>query len=258
MIKVTDEVREAARRLLKRHNEEEPHRVEAQFKERVLYVKSCFPGHTVNEPYIRKEAEREDPADRDKRKLLEAIVDGRRKLIDGRWWIEVHGTVDRAKLDAIARMADPARNDKEHERAVAARKLAAFKAKRPPGIPPPPPPFPETIMAWTRRRKKTKTSPSPRPSRSLSDIVKPDSVTASVESDATHASVAASAKPGVTAPETWKKRRAAKRAAKRASLKCQTCGKPLAAQRATARYCSVACRLRAWRRKSATSKRSRG
>ena len=42
-------------------------------------------------------------------------------------------------------------------------------------------------------------------------------------------------------------RRAAKRSAKRASLKCQTCGKPLAARRATARYCNVTCRSQAWR-----------
>ena len=42
-------------------------------------------------------------------------------------------------------------------------------------------------------------------------------------------------------------RRAAKRALKRASLKCQSCGNPLTAQRATARYCNATCRSRVWR-----------
>lgn len=41
--------------------------------------------------------------------------------------------------------------------------------------------------------------------------------------------------------------RAARRAEKRIGLKCQACGKPLAARRATARYCSVTCRSQAWR-----------
>jgi hypothetical protein len=45
-------------------------------------------------------------------------------------------------------------------------------------------------------------------------------------------------------------RRAAKRAAQRIGLKCQACGKPLAARRATARYCDAACRSQAWRRAS--------
>jgi hypothetical protein len=47
--------------------------------------------------------------------------------------------------------------------------------------------------------------------------------------------------------KTLNERRAAKRAAQRAGLKCQSCGKPLAARRVTARYCNVTCRSQAWR-----------
>jgi hypothetical protein len=47
--------------------------------------------------------------------------------------------------------------------------------------------------------------------------------------------------------EGWLARRTAKRAAARAQLKCRTCGKPLAAQRPTARFCGPTCRSKAWR-----------
>ena len=42
--------------------------------------------------------------------------------------------------------------------------------------------------------------------------------------------------------------RAEKRAAAREDLECQRCGKPLKAQRSTARFCSVRCRVAAHRR----------
>jgi hypothetical protein len=112
MLKVTDEIREAARRLLT--------------------------------------GEAPRPADK---KRLEAIADGKRKRIDADWWRKVHGTIDRAKLDKIARLADPARNDNEPERQVATTKLLAAKARRPPGMRPPPPPLPENPSEWIRRRK---------------------------------------------------------------------------------------------------------
>ena len=41
--------------------------------------------------------------------------------------------------------------------------------------------------------------------------------------------------------------RAARRAEERAGRSCLTCGKPLTAQRGTARYCGPACRFQAWR-----------
>jgi hypothetical protein len=73
-----------------------------------------------------KNAAKLDRSDRD---LLEAIANGKRKLIDGRWWKEMHHYVvaqpRRAKLAAYA---DPARNDNVHERAVAAAMLAKFKS----------------------------------------------------------------------------------------------------------------------------------
>jgi hypothetical protein len=38
--------------------------------------------------------------------------------------------ITQAKLDKLQRLADPARNPNEHERAVASRKLAEFKARQ--------------------------------------------------------------------------------------------------------------------------------
>jgi hypothetical protein len=184
LLKVTNEIRESAEKLLTRHNA----------------------GETARQ--------------RDK-DILEAIADGKRKLIDAGWWRKVHGDVDRAKLEKIAALADPARNSSEHERAVAAAKLVAAKARRPPGMKPLPPPLPGSSSEWTRKRK-TKTPSSPQASRRL-----PDSVADKLKA--------------------LNERRAAVRAAKRAGLKCRSCGKPLVAQRATARYCNATCRSQAWR-----------
>jgi hypothetical protein len=195
MLKVTDEIREAARRLLTRH----------------------LAG--------------------DVRKLLEAIVDGKRKLIDENWWRKAHGDVDRAKLDKLAALADPTRNTNEHERQVASAKLAAAKVRRPPGMEPEPPPLPANLSEWVRvrRPRKTKTVPSPQP--------QPDPVILELSDSATPLQTSVS----VARLKALNERRAAGRAAKRASLKCQSCGKPLAARRVTARYCNATCRSQAWR-----------
>jgi hypothetical protein len=47
--------------------------------------------------------------------------------------------------------------------------------------------------------------------------------------------------------EALNARRTAQRAANRTGLVCQQCGKPLSAQRPTARYCGPTCRSQAWR-----------
>jgi hypothetical protein len=193
MLKVTDEIREAARRLLTRH----------------------LAG--------------------DVRKLLEAIVDGKRKLIDENWWRKAHGDVDRAKLDKLAALADPTRNTNEHERQVASDKLAAAKARRPPGARPEPPPLPTNLSGWVRKPRKTKTVLSPNPKVTPVILELSDSVAPVQTSDS------------VARLKALNERRAAGRAAKRASLKCQSCGKPLAARRVTARYCNATCRSQAWR-----------
>jgi hypothetical protein len=114
MIKVTDEIRSAAARLLR--------------------AQSGFDGYDL--------------------KCLEAIANGKRKRIDGCWWREVHGEVARVKLDKISALADPTRNPNEHERKVAETKLAQARAHRPPGLPPEPPPMPRDLGAWMDRRKK--------------------------------------------------------------------------------------------------------
>jgi len=243
-IKITDEVRAKARQLLDRHNAAEKDRAEARYQAGLKQAEAAVEYYgrgAPNKPYIRKEADHERPADRDMRKRLEAIVNGKRKLIDAEWWRKVHGDVDRAKLDKIAALADPARNSSEHERAVASSKLASAKAKRPPGFRPEPPPLP-TVAEWDAMRRarsgakrQTKTTPLQSPKLS-------DSVAVAHTSD----SVAASAKQTPDSVATLKTLNE-RRAAKRANLKCQVCGKPLAAQRVTARFCSVTCRSQAWR-----------
>jgi hypothetical protein len=102
-----------------------------------------------------------DPAlkfDRPDRDLLTAISDGKRKLIRAHWWTKHFRVVDRIKLDKLQRLADPARNPNEHERAVADRKLGEFKGRRPPGLPPEAPPLPKVLV----RRKPLKRRPAPR------------------------------------------------------------------------------------------------
>jgi hypothetical protein len=49
---------------------------------------------------------RERLVDKDTRKRLEAIAEGKRKLIDADWWRKVYGEVDRAKFTKIAALAD--------------------------------------------------------------------------------------------------------------------------------------------------------
>jgi hypothetical protein len=246
-IKITDEVRDAARRLLDRHNAAEKDRAEARYQAGLNQAEAAVEYYgrgAPNEAYIRKRADRELPADQKMRERLEAIVSGKRKLIDADWWGTVYSDVDRAKLDKIAAMADPTRNSSEHERAVASAKLASAKARRPPGSKPEPPPLPTIAAEWDAMRRArsgakraTKTPPPQSPKLS-------DSVAAAQMSD----SVASSAKQTSDSLKTLNERRAAKRAAARAGLMCQVCGKPLAAQRVTARFCNVTCRSQAWRR----------
>lgn len=151
MIRITDEIREAAKRLLAKHNAEQAARVEARYEADLARAEALAAQRreqsggnwAPDKEYIRKHVSAELPAEKDARQRLEAIVNGKRKLIDGSWWRDMYGdVVDRARLAKIAAMADPARNDKEHERATAAAKLAAAQARRPPGLRPPPPPLP--------------------------------------------------------------------------------------------------------------------
>jgi hypothetical protein len=229
MIKVTKEMREAARLLLDRHNKAVKARAEARMP--------------ANKAHIKPQSHYETYDDQDTRKRLEAITDGTRKLIDPGWWQKVYRKVDRAKLEKIKAMADPARNSNEHERQVAETKLAAAKARRAPGMRPDPPPLPTDWSAWKRMRTtkakdkaKTPTRPPPQTSPALSDgvAVSAQNIPAKPVSDS------------VAQPKANEKR-TAERAAARSGLKCQTCGKPLAASRVSARYCSVTCRSRAWR-----------
>lgn len=196
MLKVTGQMREAARRLLAR-----------------------------SETHISQH------------KRLEAIVNGKRKLIDAAWWRKLHGDVDRATLGKVAALADPARNPSEHERANAARTLAKLKARRLPGMPREAPPLPETLAQFKAMRKPRQTRPSAPPTSSRSP--RPSVASPPAMSDS------------VAALKALNERRSALRAALRAGRKCEVCGKPLAARRATARYCGPTCRSKAWRHRPA-------
>jgi hypothetical protein len=85
--------------------------------------------------------DREDLNSDDRRKLR-AIAAGERKRIAPDWWRAVTGHTkedakakDLARLDAIKAMADPARNDNEHERKVAETMLAKHAPKKPRSAP---------------------------------------------------------------------------------------------------------------------------
>jgi hypothetical protein len=86
--------------------------------------------------------------------VLEAIAGGTRKRVDWNWWEKFFQVIDREKLAKIKAMAEPALNDKPHERAVANAKAAAFKGRRPPGAAPEPPPLPATEAEWAAGRRK--------------------------------------------------------------------------------------------------------
>jgi hypothetical protein len=93
--------------------------------------------------------------DGSERDLLTKVSNGKRKLIDGGWWRERHhDIVNQPKRAKLAALADPAHNDNVHERAVAATMLAKFKDRRPPGLHPEPPPLPRTLAEWDARRRK--------------------------------------------------------------------------------------------------------
>jgi hypothetical protein len=101
------------------------------------------------------------------RNLLTAISDGKRKLIDAHWWAKHFKVVDQIKLDKLQRLADSARNPNEHERAVAARKIREFKDGRAPGLRPQPPPLPSRIELWERKLKRDRKGRPTPPRRSL-------------------------------------------------------------------------------------------
>jgi hypothetical protein len=132
MLRITEEIREAARRLLKAAELPEAQYYKTATRKRVVALASKL-----------------DPDDHER---LTAIANGKRKQIDGRWWNEIHHVVvDQAKLAKIAALANDERNN-PHQRAVAQTKLKEFKAKRPPGARPPSPPVPKTWAEWVAHR----------------------------------------------------------------------------------------------------------
>ena len=183
------------------------------------------------------------------RKALEDISVGRRKQIDPVWWRETYGDVDQKQLDKLARMADPARNANEHERRVAAAKLTSAKASRPPGMRSRPEPLPQNSSEWLQRRKNKTRPPVPTAPPPSSRLLMSDSVAtpAAKQTSVGVARLNERTSDNVARLKALNDRRAARRAANRADLKCQSCGKPLTARRRTARYCNATCRSHAWR-----------
>jgi hypothetical protein len=138
-LKITEEIREAARKLLKLKLGAD----EMREAKRYLMRSSGYKLSLAN------------------RCRLEDIVSGKRKVIDALWWNRIHEVVDQSKLDKLERLADPARNSSEHERELAGRKAAELKARRPPGAPPQAPPLPDNIADFVRMRKPSKRRPAP-------------------------------------------------------------------------------------------------
>jgi hypothetical protein len=124
---VTDEIREAARRLT-------PSRYA---KLRLPRDAEGFPRQFLHEAH----PELKDPYRfwEDTWKL-DAIANGKQKTIDPDWWRRVHRDSDRAdnnaKRDKLAALANPKRNPNEHERRVAANMLAQLTEAQsaPPGL----------------------------------------------------------------------------------------------------------------------------
>jgi len=145
MLKITEEMREAARKLLKA----------AELPADAYSY--------VNDLAKRKQLQAIGKLNRTDRERLEAIANGTRKQIDGRWWREIHhSVVNQPKLDKLPRLADPERNDNIHERNLASERLAEFKARRPPGARPEPPPLPADAAGWMARRKPSAKSAKPK------------------------------------------------------------------------------------------------
>jgi hypothetical protein len=210
----------------------------------------------IREAALRLATERDARLDTADRKALTAIADDNRKLIDASWWKGVHGVVGRVKLDKLKAMADAKRNPNEHERSTAATKLAELEGRRPPGLRPKPPPLPRSAEEWEARRKQPKTGPASEPPArrklpSSGSVAKLHPVSDSVATAVSSDSVAKAARPvsdSVAKLRALNAKRTAKRAAALTGLKCQTCGNPLsAAQRVTARFCGPTCRSKAFR-----------
>jgi hypothetical protein len=123
-MKVTDEIREAARRL-ERSSRRNSRKLPEGFDL----------SSDISEYYKVLGDDLFAPIDYDAMKL-NTIADGKQKTIDPDWWQRVHRThLDRGKRDKLSALADPNRNTNEHERRVAANMLAQYnKARSVPGL----------------------------------------------------------------------------------------------------------------------------
>jgi hypothetical protein len=216
------------------------------------------------------------------RQRLEAIAGWARKAppatVDVQWWRQVHGLTreqivqtltekDRVKDEQIAALADPARNPNPHQREVAAKKLAerAAKRARASGKPLPHAPgleeydrqeaaYKAALAAWRERRRRELDEMG----RQFREAVAARKAASKggrrrVSEDVTKE--APQPGPGRTPPRVAaaNARRAAERAKTRAGLYCEHCGKPLAAGKANARFCSGRCRTAYWRKRKRPS-----
>jgi hypothetical protein len=217
------------------------------------------------------------------RTKLRQIVAGKVKSVDVHWWREENGVAPRQvaakaekgfekKLTALKAMADPARNPNAHERQVAQAAFAKLQAAGAPKAPhtrsaPGLEDYDreqarlqaeldrinarmfEAFKAGRARREAERRN-------AATDSVARSDLTDSVAGRAGRKPTDSVASPAHGKPTTdsvarqdWLARRTAQRAKARAGLRCLHCGKPLNAQRPTARFCNATCRSHAFRGK---------
>jgi hypothetical protein len=212
------------------------------------------------------------------RTKLRQIITGKIKSIDVDWWRGENGVREwqvtakaerdfKEKLAALKAMSDPARNPNAHERGVAQAAFARLEAAGPPKTPglrsaPGLEDYDREIAQRLAARraemdaafKAAKARRDAAMRKAATDSVAPTRPTLrAATGKATTDSVAGPARGKATtnsvAGQDWLVRRTAQRTRARAGLKCVQCGKPLNAQRPTARFCSATCRSQAFRGK---------
>jgi hypothetical protein len=177
---------------------------------------------------------------------LRNIISGKLKTVDVQWWLALHRKANDER-DQVATMADPARNPNEHERKVAAAKLAGLRPKAAPGLEE----YVRQLREYNRQQAALKAArdqrQAAREARFQATIDRVVNAARDVVNTTSPANT--TKKPRSAARNTA---RAAERAKAREGLVCLQCGKPLDAKRPTARYCGPTCRSHAFRGKPPT------
>jgi hypothetical protein len=201
MLTITEEMRKSARKLLKaaKLTEDEYRQLAAKFSRPNVktHINLADPKQLAYCELL--EAAKLTVTDH---KLLDDIANGTRKVIDERWWKEMHHAVAQDKLDKLSRLADPALNDNPHERDLASAKFAEFKGRRPPGARPEPRPLPKNWDEWVRKRKPSAKSAKRKTDTTDSVAPRPRLTTNSVAASKGHSPATDSVAKGSPKPAT--------------------------------------------------------